>query len=85
MDVQKLATYGTAVAVVGTGGIVGGNVALDNATGGPQKRIEAQATELRLIVREEVRSAIKEAWPKSSGPVQGLRVPNGNYRQEVPK
>ena len=34
MDVQKLATYGTAVAVVGTGGIVGGNVAIDNATGG---------------------------------------------------
>ncbi len=85
MDVQKLATYGTAVAVVGTGGIVGGNVAIDNATGGPQKRIEAQATELRLIVREEVRSAIKEAWPDSSGPVKGLRVPNGNYRQEIPK
>ena len=39
MDVQKLATYGTAVAVVGTGGIVGGGTALDNMNGGPQKRI----------------------------------------------
>ena len=83
MDVQKLATYGTAVAVVGTGGIVGGNVAIDNATGGPQKRIEAQATELRLIVREEVRAAIKEAWPKSTGYIKGTQ-PNGNYRTIVP-
>ena len=83
MDVQKLATYGTAVAVVGTGGIVGGNVAIDNATGGPQKRIEAQATELRLIVREEVRNAIKEAWPKTTGYIKGTQ-PNGNYREVVP-
>ena len=44
MDVQKLATYGTAVAVVGTGSIVGGGQVLDNVQGGPQKRIEAQAT-----------------------------------------
>ena len=38
MDIQKIATYGTAAAVVGTGSIVGGNVALDNATGGPEKK-----------------------------------------------
>ena len=30
MDIQKIATYGTAAAVVGTGSIVGGNVAIDN-------------------------------------------------------
>lgn len=83
MDVQKLATYGTAVAVVGTGGIVGGGQVLDNVNGGPQKRIEAQATELRLIVREEVRSAIKEAWPKTTGYIKGTQ-PNGNYRTIVP-
>ena len=83
MDVQKLATYGTAVAVVGTGGIVGGGQVLDNVQGGPQKRIEAQATELRLIVREEVRAAIKEAWPKSTGYIKGTQ-PNGNYRTIVP-
>ena len=80
MDVQKIATYGTAVAVVGTGGIVGGNVAIDNATGGPQKRMEAEATELRMIVREEVRAAINEAWPATTGHVKGM-VPNGNYRE----
>ena len=34
MDVQKIATYGTAAAVVGTGSIMGGNVAIDQATGG---------------------------------------------------
>ena len=84
MDVQKLATYGTAVAVVGTGGIVGGGTALDNMQGGPEKRIEAQATELRMIVREEVRSALKEAWPETSGPVKGLKVPNANYRETIP-
>ena len=53
MDVKDIATYGTAAAVIGTGSIVGGNVAIDNATGGPQKRIEAEKTELQLIVREE--------------------------------
>ena len=83
MDVQKLATYGTAVAVVGSGSIVGGGQVLDNVQGGPQKRIEAQATELRLIVREEVRAAIKEAWPKSTGYIKGTQ-PNGNYRTIVP-
>ena len=83
MDVQKLATYGTAVAVVGTGSIVGGGQVLDNVQGGPQKRIEAQATELRLIVREEVRNAIKEAWPKTTGYIKGTQ-PNGNYREVVP-
>ena len=54
MDLQKIATYGTAVAVVGTGSVVGGGKTVDNVRGGPQKRIEAQATELRVIVREEV-------------------------------
>ena len=85
MDVKDIATYGTAIAVVGTGGIVGGNVAIDNATGGPQKRIEAERTELQLIVREEVRAAIKDAWPTSTGRVTGMQIPNGDYKQQVPK
>ena len=33
MDVKDIATYGTAAAVIGTGSIVGGNVAIDQATG----------------------------------------------------
>ncbi len=84
MDIQEIATYGTAVAVIGTGTVVGGNFAIDQATGGPEKRIEAEKTELQLIVREEVRAAIKEAWPVNTGPVKGLRVPNENYREAVP-
>ena len=84
MDLQKVATYGTAVAVVGTGTIIGGNVALDNATGGPEKRIKAKQTELQLIVREEVRSAIAEMMPTSTGGVVRNTTP-GDYRQEVPK
>ena len=79
MDVQKIATYGTAVAVVGTGGIVGGGNVIDNMNDGPQKRAKAEATELRMIVREEVRAAFKEAWPKTTGHIKGMQ-PNGNYR-----
>ena len=84
MDLQKVATYGTAVAVVGTGTIIGGNVALDNVTGGPEKRIKAKQSELQLIVRKEVRSAIAEMMPSSTGGVVRSTTP-GDYRQEVPK
>ena len=80
MDLQKLTTTGTAIAVVGTGAVVGGNQAIDNYTGGPQKRIEAERTELQQIVRDEVRAAFKDAWPTSTGHVKGM-VPNGNYRE----
>ena len=83
MDLQKVASYGTAVAVVGTGTIIGGNVALDQATGGPDKRIKAKQSELQLIVREEVRSAIAEMLPKSTGGVVRSTSPK-DYRQEVP-
>ena len=84
MDIQKVATYGTAAAVVGTGSIMGGNVAIDNATGGPEKRIKARQTELQLIVREEVRSALAEMLPTSTGGVMRVDQPQ-DYRKEVPK
>ena len=84
MDVKDIATYGTAAAVIGTGSIVGGNVAIDNYTGGPQKRIEAEKTELQLIVREEVRAALRDAWPTTTGQVQGMQVPS-DYKQQIPK
>ena len=84
MDVKDIATYGTAIAVVGTGTVVGGNVAIDQATGGPEKRIQAEKTELQLIVREEVRAAIRDAWPTTTGQVKGMQVPTQNYRKEVP-
>ena len=85
MDVKDIATYGTAVAVIGTGTVVGGNNAIDRYTGGPEKRIEAEKTELQLIVREEVRAAIKDAWPTSTGMVSGMQIPNGDYKQQIPK
>jgi len=84
MDIQKVATYGTAAAVVGTGSIMGGNVAIDTATGGPEKRIKARQTELQLIVREEVRSALAEMLPTSTGGVVRTTNPK-DYRKEVPK
>ena len=84
MDVKDIATYGTAAAVIGTGSIVGGNVAIDNYTGGPQKRIEAEKTELQLIVREEVRAALRDAWPTTTGQVKGMQVPN-DYKTQIPQ
>ena len=84
MDVKDIATYGTAAAVIGTGSIVGGNVAIDNYTGGPEKRIQAEKTELQLIVREEVRAAIRDAWPTTTGQVKGMQVPN-DYKTQIPK
>ena len=84
MDIQKVATYGTAAAVVGTGSIMGGNVAIDTATGGPEKRIKARQTELQLIVREEVRNALADMLPTSTGGVVRTTNPK-DYRQEVPK
>ena len=84
MDVRDTVTGITAVAVVGTGSIVGGGQVLDNMNDGPQKRREAELTELQQVVREEVRAAFLEAWPKNSGPVKGLGPnPNGNYRDIV--
>ena len=85
MDIQKIATYGTAAAVVGTGSVVGGNYAIDQQTGGPEKRRVAEVTELRLIVREEIKKAMWEAWPEKTGGVKGLeKDPEKDYRQETP-
>jgi hypothetical protein len=84
MDLQKVASTGTAVAVIGGGSIFGGNYAVDKATGGPEKRIRARQSELQLIVREEVRSAIAEMMPKSTGGVVRSENPK-DYRKEVPK
>ena len=84
MDLQKITSTGTAVVVLGTGSVVGGNYALDQATGGPEKRIKAKQSELQLIVREEVRSALREMLPASTGGVVRIDTP-GDYRKEVPK
>ena len=84
MDIQKITSTGTAIAVVGTGTVMGGNYAVDQATGGPEKRIKAKQSELQLIVREEVRSALAEMLPTSTGGVVRTTKP-GNYREQVPQ
>ena len=85
MDIQKIATYGSAAAVVGTGSIMGGGHLIDVQTGGPERRMQAEATELRLIVREEIKKAMWEAWPEKPGGVKGLKTdPKKDYRQETP-
>ena len=84
MELRDTVTGITAAAVVGTGSIVGGGHVIDNMNEGPQKRREAELTELQQVVREEVRAAIKEAWPKTSGPISNIGPnPNGIYREIV--
>ena len=84
MELRDTVTGITAAAVVGTGTIVGGGQVLDNMNDGPQKISYDVLTELQQVVREEVRAAIKEAWPKTSGPIRNLGPnPNGNYRDIV--
>jgi len=84
MDIQKIASTGTAIAVVGTGAVVGGNHQIDKMQGGPQKRQDAQIEQIRQVVREEIYIQLVNNWPKSSGPVKGLTVPKQNYREQVP-
>ena len=85
MDIQKIASTGTAVAVLGTGTIVGGNYQIDKMQGGPQKREDAQIEKIRQVVREEIYIQLVNNWPKSSGPVKGLTVPKQDYRQTTPQ
>tara|TARA_E500000331_G_scaffold139888_1_gene136791 strand:- start:2642 stop:2899 length:258 start_codon:yes stop_codon:yes gene_type:complete len=85
MDLQKIASTGTAVAVVGTGAFVGGGHVIDQKTGGPQKREDAQIERIREVVREEIYIQLVENWPKSSGPVKGLPTPQKNYKNQIPK
>ena len=84
MDIQKIASTGTAIAVVGTGAVVGGNHQIDKMQGGPQKRQDAQIEAIRQVVREEIYIQLVNNWPKSSGPVKGLVVPKQDYRTQTP-
>ena len=84
MDFQKIASTGTAVAVVSTGAFVGGNHVLDQQTGGPQKREDAQIARIREVVREEVYLQLINAWPQTSGPVKGLKDPK-DYKKQLPQ
>ena len=85
MDIQKIASTGTAVAVIGTGAVVGGNHQIDKMQGGPQKRQDAQIEQIRQVVREEIYIQLVNNWPKSSGPVNALKDPKQNYREQVPQ
>ena len=85
MDIQKAASTVTAVAVVGTGTVVGGNYQIDKMQGGPQKREDAKIEAIRQVVREEIYLQLVNNWPKSSGPVKGITVPKQDYKKRVPQ
>tara|TARA_R100000278_G_scaffold112773_1_gene90682 strand:+ start:62 stop:325 length:264 start_codon:yes stop_codon:yes gene_type:complete len=84
MDIQKVTSGVTAAAVVGTGAFVGGNHVIDQQTGGPQKREDAQIAKIRKVVREEVYLQLVNAWPSTSGPVKGLKPPTQDYKNQIP-
>ena len=85
MDLQKTASTVTAVAVVGTGAVVGGNHQIDKMQGGPQKRQDAQIEQIRQVVREEIYIQLVNNWPKTSGPVKGLKDPKQDYKKQIPQ
>ena len=85
MDIQKVASTGTAAVVLGTGAFVGGNHQIDKMQGGPQRREDARIEQIRQVVREEIYLQLVNNWPKSSGPVKGLVIPEQNYREQVPQ
>tara|TARA_B100001113_G_scaffold193951_1_gene159107 strand:+ start:1015 stop:1269 length:255 start_codon:yes stop_codon:yes gene_type:complete len=84
MDFQKITSTGTAIAVIGTGSVVGGNHLIDQQTGGPQKREDAQVERIREVVAEEIYKQLVNGWPQTSGPVKGLTQPT-DYKKELPK
>ena len=85
MDIQKVASVTTATAVLGTGAFVGGNHQIDKMQGGPQKREDAKIEAIRQVVREEIYIQLVNNWPKTSGPVKGLVVPDQDYRETTPQ
>ena len=40
---------------------------------------------IRQIVAEEVYLQLVNAWPKSSGPVKGLKIPSTDYKKQLPQ
>ena len=85
MDIQKAASITTATAVLGTGAFVGGNHQIDKMQGGPQKREDAKIEAIREVVREEIYIQLVNNWPKTSGPVKGLKDPKQDYRETTPQ
>ena len=85
MDLQKVASVTTATAVLGTGAFVGGNHQIDKMQGGPQKRQDAQIEQIRQVVREEIYIQLVYTCPKTSGPVKGLKVPDQDYKKQIPQ
>ena len=71
-----MTTTVTAAAVVGAAGGISGGQIIDNITNGPSKREATQLEQIKEVVAEEVYNQLKEAWPQTSGPVKGLRLPD---------
>ena len=76
MDLQKITITVTAASVVGAAGGISGGQIIDNITNGPSKREATQLEQIKEVVAEEVYNQLKNAWPKTSGPVKGLRLPD---------
>ena len=78
MDMRDTVTGITAAAVVGTGTIVGGGQVLDNMNDGPQKRRDAELTELQQVVDQhnqllEQKNAAYQRFTELQGALKTLK------------
>tara|TARA_B100001093_G_scaffold305510_1_gene291601 strand:- start:1597 stop:1833 length:237 start_codon:yes stop_codon:yes gene_type:complete len=75
MDFQKITSTGTAIAVVSTGAVVGGNKVIDNVRNGPEIREERQIEKIRQVVAEEIYKQLVNTFPDSTGQIDKVYVP----------
>ncbi len=85
MDLQKITSTGTAVAVLGTGAVVGGNHVIDQQRGGPERRETERIELIRKVVSEELYLQLKDAFPLNTGNVTGIQQATKDYRNTIPK
>jgi len=86
MDIQKIATYGTAAAVVGTGSIVGGNQVMDKVNKGPERRRDATVERVMAELAPYIDQRIQQLVPTQTGAVvPTTKAPQIDYRNNVPQ
>ena len=86
MDLQKVASTGTAVVVLGTGTVVGGNQVMDKVNKGPEKRRDATVERVMAELAPYIDERIQQLVPTRTGPVvPTTKAPQLDYRNNVPQ
>jgi hypothetical protein len=86
MDIKDKLVAGTSVLALGASSVVGGNIAIDKATGGAEKRRDETVQAVLEEIMPIVDARIYQLVPKTSGSVvTDQPAPSANYRNRVPK